>query len=173
MAAILTQPNDIKERLSLAYLTAVAARAGCEVHERKVDRNGIDATVRPIAGSPAGIDVQMKASSSVQWLKDEATLAFSLDTPTYDKLRREDTSFPQLLVLFEMPNDDSKWLVTKHPTTTLQHLAYWVDLYGKPPVEGEHTTIHFSSTNVFDSDAINAIIEKAHALALSGKSWSP
>jgi hypothetical protein len=47
--SITTLENDIKERLSIAYATAVAARAGCELTEVRVDRNGIDATVRAIS----------------------------------------------------------------------------------------------------------------------------
>ncbi len=30
---ITTSENDIKERLSIAYITAVAARAGCQVKQ--------------------------------------------------------------------------------------------------------------------------------------------
>jgi hypothetical protein len=45
---ITTVENDIKERLSIAYATAVAARAGCELTEVQVDRNAIDATIRAI-----------------------------------------------------------------------------------------------------------------------------
>jgi hypothetical protein len=52
LSAITTTVTDIQERLSLAYLTAVAAQAGCQVLETKVDRNGVDATIRPVAGAP-------------------------------------------------------------------------------------------------------------------------
>ena len=61
MKTIETATSDMKERLSLAYLTAVAARAGCQIGEPKVDRNGIDAPIKPISGAPVGLDVHMKA----------------------------------------------------------------------------------------------------------------
>jgi hypothetical protein len=60
---IATHANDIKERLSIAYVTAVAARAGCQITKLDVDKQSIDATVRPISGRKVSIDLQLKATS--------------------------------------------------------------------------------------------------------------
>ena len=62
--AISTSDNDIKERLSWAYLTAVAARAGCQITGFPVDKESVDATVRPVQGSSRQIDLQLKATSA-------------------------------------------------------------------------------------------------------------
>jgi hypothetical protein len=61
---VTTTENDIKERLSIAYVTAVAARAGCQLSEVRVDRNRIDGTISPISGARVKIDVQLKATSA-------------------------------------------------------------------------------------------------------------
>jgi hypothetical protein len=174
MSAITTEPADTQERLSLAYLTAVAARAGCQVLETKVDRNGIDATIKPIAGVTISIDIQMKSVSRDIRIEDGAILSFQLDRPTYDKLRRADVQSPQLLVVFEMPVDETLWLSVKSEerTTTLRHLAYWLDLRGKSEIDSASTSIHIPITNVFDHHLIASIIAEAHRQALEGRSWS-
>lgn len=172
MDTITTATTDIQERLSLAYITAVAARAGCQIIESKVDRNGIDATIRPIAGAPVQIDIQLKAVSSNIRINGGATLSFQLDTPTHDKLRRTDAQAPQLLVVYEMPAAQDLWLGVQPTMTTLQHAAYWIDLRGKPPVTTASTAVHLPAANLFDHKAIMDILDRAHARALDGLSWA-
>lgn len=172
MSAVTTVPTDIQERLSLAYLTAVAARAGCQVLETKVDRNGIDATIKPISGAPIGIDIQMKAVSTDIRIDDGQILSFQLDTPTYDKLRRNDAQAPQLLVVFEMPKDQESWLDVQPAMTVLRRAAYWLDLRGKQPATTASTAVHIPSSNLFDHHAIEQILHRAHSRALEGLSWA-
>ena len=88
---ITTLENDIKERLSIAYATAVAARAGCELTEVRVDRNGIDVTIRA-RGTKVKIDLQLKATSS--GLFDQEMIKFDLDVPGYNSLRSTLTMLP-------------------------------------------------------------------------------
>jgi len=170
MSAITTTATDIQERLSLAYLTAVAARAGCQVLEHKVDRNGIDATIRPIAGAPISMDVQMKSVSTDIRIHDGETLSFQLDRPTYDKLRRTDVLAPHLLVVFELPEDPQEWLDVP-PPLVLRNAAYWRILRGAPSVDTATTAVHIPSANLLDHHAIAKILEHAHARACEGRTW--
>jgi hypothetical protein len=62
--SITTADNDIKERLSVAYVVAVAPRAGCQVAEVLVDRNQIDVTISSIRGARVKIDAQLKSTSA-------------------------------------------------------------------------------------------------------------
>ena len=100
---ITTAENDVKERLSIAYVTAVAARAGCELMEVHVDRNGIDGTIRAIKGTPVKIDLQLKATSSP--IVEGDHVSFDLDVATYNALRTTVVQAPQLLVLLILPDD--------------------------------------------------------------------
>lgn len=170
MGAITTMSADIKERISFAYLTAVAARAGCEVHSTIVDRNGIDATIKPIQGASVSIDVQMKSVSRNIRIDGGRKLSYQLDAPTYNKLRRTDAQAPQLLVILEMPPDDIHWLSVP-PPLIIREAAYWCILRGEPPIETATTAVHLSEDQVFDHRAITAIIEHAHARAIEGQTW--
>lgn len=171
MCTITTVATDIEERLSLAYVTAVAARAGCQVAEPKVDRNGIDATIRPISGAPVQIDIQLKAVTTNIRINGGADLSFQLDAATYDKLRRTDVQSPQLLVVYEMPSEQDLWLAVEPEKAALQKGAFWVDLRGRLPVTTATTAIHLSGNSLFDHNAIRDILSQAHKLALKGLAW--
>jgi hypothetical protein len=170
LTTITTMPADVQERLSLAYLTAVAAQAGCQIQEFKVDRNGVDATIKPVAGAPIGMDVQMKSVTTNIRIDGGKALSFQLDTQTYDKLRRTDAQAPQLLVVLEMPKDRQKWLEVT-PPLVLRNAAYWRSLRGLPAVDTASTAVHIPSTNLFDHKAIVDILKQAHARAREGHTW--
>jgi hypothetical protein len=170
LTAITTTVTDIQERLSLAYLTAVAAQAGCQVLETKVDRNGVDATIKPIEGAPIEMDVQMKSVTRDIRIHGGDTLSFQLDTQTYDKLRRTDALAPRLLVVFEMPKDRQEWLEVT-PPLVLRNAAYWCSLRVRPAVDTASTAMHIPSANLFDHKAIVDILKQAHARAREGHTW--
>lgn len=170
LTTITTATADMQERLSLAYLTAVAAQAGCQVLEPKVDRNGVDAIVKPIAGAAISMDVQMKSATTSIRIDGGKALSFQLDARTYDKLRRTDAQAPQLLVVLEMPKDREEWLEVT-PPLVLRHAAYWRSLRGLPSVDTASTAIHLPSTNLFDHKAIAEILRQAHARAREGHTW--
>jgi hypothetical protein len=92
-----TDSNDIKERISLGVLTAIAGRAGCEVSEVKVDRNGVDATIKPIKGEPVYLDVQLKSSSCL--LRKNGNLIFDCPMNNYDSLRKDVVGTPRILLI--------------------------------------------------------------------------
>jgi len=106
---ITTVENDIKERLSIAYATAVAARAGCELTEVRVDRNGIDGTIRAIRGTRVKIDVQLKATSSPTF--DGNEVVYDLDVAGYNALRSTQIQAPQLLVILALSEKEAHWLL--------------------------------------------------------------
>ena len=117
-----------------------------------MDRNGVDAVVKPIEGAPIAMDVQMKSAARDIRIHDGATLSFRLDTRTYDRLRRTDAMFPQLLVVLEMPQDRHEWLEVM-PPLVLRNAAYWCSLRGRPPVDTASTAVHIPSRNLFDHKA--------------------
>lgn len=171
-ATITTSQTDVQERLSLAYLFAVAARAGCEILEPKVDRNCIDAIIRPISGAAVQIDVQMKATSQDLRLATSPVISFPLEVNRYDLLRRTDAIMPQLLLVYEMPPTPALWLNINSTETTLRHLAYWVDLRSEPAVTSSTTQVHVPLSNRFDSAAILDIMDRAYSRAKLGLTWA-
>ncbi len=98
--AITTSENDIKERLSVAYVTAVAAGAGCQVTKLDIDKTSIDAIVCPISGSKSQINLQLKATSTSLVVGGE--VKFVLPIKNYDDLRDTLSIVPHYLVVLEL-----------------------------------------------------------------------
>lgn len=157
---ISTLPNDVKERLSIAYITAIAARAGCQVTIAAIDKQSIDATIRPIQGRKFSIDLQLKATSQKCIEGDHVN--FNLPINNYDMLRDVHCTAPHYLVILVLDPDDALWLVSDDESLILRRCAYWVDLRGKPP--STNTTsikISIPRVNRFDVEALVKMLHSA------------
>ena len=162
-----TTTNDIKERLSLAFVTAIAGRIGCQVTETKIDRMGVDVTISAIRGTKAKIDVQLKATSSPVFVGSD--LKFDLDIPTYDHLRSTQIGSGQILVVVVLHEKDTRWLRTLNGGMSIRKNAYWVNLYGLPAATTTTTTrVALPLSNRFDEHSLRALFDLAHSRALSG-----
>lgn len=162
MPVITTPENDIKERLSIAFLTALAARAGCQIMEPKVDKNAIDAIVSPISGTSAKLDVQLKATAVPQY--DATHLLFDLPVHTYDKLRNENVQNPALLVVLVLPDDPAEWLGCSDAGVVLRKCAYWVNLAGQPATTNTTTQrVRLPIEQVLNVETMTNLFEKMDA----------
>ncbi|WP_296106377.1 DUF4365 domain-containing protein [uncultured Agrobacterium sp.] len=158
---IRTHTNDIKERLSVAYVTAVAARAGCQIIHLHVDKQSIDATVRPISGSKISVDLQLK-STSRDCLK-ENEISFPLPIKNYDDLRTSVSTALHFLVVLVLEPAELDWLVSDENSLLIKRCAYWVDLRGSPPVRNETSvTISIPRSQIFDVQALQIMMQKAY-----------
>lgn len=125
---ITTSTNDIKERLSIGVVTLVAARAGCEVNELKVDRESIDVTIRPVSGPPVAIDAQLKSSSGLT--REDGHILLDLPVKNYNDLRSEVVGIARILIVLDLIDDEDHWVSVADETLITKRLAYWIDLYG-------------------------------------------
>lgn len=130
--AITTSENDIKERLSVAYVTAVAAGAGCQVAKLDIDKTSIDAIVRPISGAKSQVNLQLKASSANLVVGDQLKIA--LPIKNYDDLRDPSGIIPHYLVVLELPQEPERWLHISPSELAIRGLAYYGSLFGLPAV---------------------------------------
>ena len=108
--------NEQKQQLSVAYVHAVAARAGYTCQVQTVDVDSVDLIIsasgkvheRSVTRSPR-LAVQLKASSSLKLQSEH--LVFPLPIKNYDDLRRE-MLVPSILVVLVLPKNPSHWLET-------------------------------------------------------------
>lgn len=158
-------PNDIMEELSLAYVRAVASRAGFAVEEVRRDRDSIDLRVHArgaLAGgdlhSPA-LAVQLK-STALDLPAGATGFPFDLKVKNYSDLIRT-TLIPSVLVVFLLPEDPTRWLSWSEEALVLRRSAYWRSLHGLPATRNESTVrVHLSRAQVFDGDAIRGLLEQ-------------
>jgi hypothetical protein len=130
--AITTSENDIKERLSVSYITAVAARAGCQVAKLDIDKTSIDAIVCPVSGPKSQVNLQLKATSERLVVDDQVKM--SLPIKNYDDLRDTSAIIPHYLVVLQLPPSSEEWLRITPSELAIRGGAFFGNLYGLPIV---------------------------------------
>lgn len=165
---IQTQLNDIKERISLGVLTAIAGRAGCEVSEVKVDRNGVDATIKPISGEPVPLDVQLKSSAILKRTSSE--LIYDLPIGNYESLRKTVTGTPRILLVLDLHQEQDHWWRFGTDEMSIKKQMFWYDLRGAPAISSkESTRIKIPLDQQFTASTLVALITKIHDNLSKGK----
>ncbi|MCY3810624.1 MAG: DUF4365 domain-containing protein [Gammaproteobacteria bacterium] len=136
--AILSEA-DRKERLSVAWLGAMAAMAGFASGPPEPDRDSIDLTLS--AGGPGRpkMDVQLKATSTPMVREDG--LHYELKRKNYDDLREADRMVPLILVVVQLPPNEAGWIDFSNERMVLRRKAWWASLKGAEGIEGKSKTV--------------------------------
>ncbi len=157
--------NEQKQQLSIAYVHAVAARAGYTCQFKNVDNDSIDLQVaarglvheRAVARSPM-IDIQLKATSLA--VLKERHLPFPLPVKNYNDLRAPAFT-PRVLVVLLLPEEDDRWLEQSEEAMITRHCAYWMTLLNKPETPNQTSvTVHVPRDQQFTVSALRLLMEK-------------
>ena len=161
MTAKLLTGTDQKERLSLVYVNALAVRAGFATSVPEPDRDSVD--VRVQAGGPyrPALDLQLKATAKLDG-PHAGFVRFRLSIKNYDDLRVV-TQTPRLLVVFELPTNESRWMTVTAEELVLRRRAYWVSLQqgSSERARQKTVTVRIPEGNVLDVDALQNLMERS------------
>jgi Domain of unknown function (DUF4365) len=165
MASSGMSENEQKQQLSVAYVHAVAARAGFACQVINLDDDSIDIQVaargkvhhRSVLRSPK-IDVQLKATSHD--LLSLNHLAFPLPIKNYDELRQE-ALVPRMLVVLVLPKDQNQWIEQSEEQMVSRRCAYWKSLLGQPETLNSATmTVHLPRDQCLTAEALRELMER-------------
>lgn len=163
MTETLLHVPDQKEGLSLVYVKALATRAGFVTSVPEPDRDSVDLRIQ--AGGPRrpALDLQLKATADLGAPRD-GFRPFRLTIKNYSDLRVK-TQTPRLLVVLELPADESRWMTVTSEELVLRRRAYWLSLQqGYEEVVGqETTTVRIPEDNVFDLEALRTLMERSRS----------
>jgi len=157
MTDALLSDNDRKEALSLAYLDALAGRAGYETARADFDRDSVDLIVKAGGGNFPQLGIQAKATSSPDWQEDG--LHFRLKRKNFDDLRAGRLC-PALLVVLELPADEREWLECTAESLVLRRSAVWLSLKGYPEIEGDSKVVVLPKDQRLDPDTLIALMAR-------------
>lgn len=164
-------PQKKKESLSLAYIRAVAAKAGVNVATFENDF-GIDLTLRQVSvrndsqgtryvDNGSAIDIQAKCSEKIEIESQE--VVYDLEAKTYNDLVQTDVANPRILVIMRVPHAENEWLKQSHDELVIKNCAYWISLLGKEPTENSQTIrIRIPITQQFTPEAIIGLFERVN-----------
>ena len=151
--------NMQMEQLSLAYIRAVAADAGCQVTRPDPDIDSVDGVLMASFGRRPRIEFQAKATT--QDVLSGDSIHFPLPVKNYDDLRAE-TRTPRILIVMLMPSDDTDRLTQNDYELSLRHCAYWQFLEGREPTRNTSSiTIAIPTTNIFSVERLTDLMERA------------
>ena len=157
-------PQHRQEALSLAYVTAVAARAGMTFSLPSHDY-GTDLWLHQVIETSGerrqtgqGFRIQLK-STTIATLEHDAVV-YDLDLRAYEMLRVGDDLYPLLLLVYVMPANEAEWLVQDETRLELRSCSYWMLLQGQPQTTNTTSVrIRIPRTNQFTSGALVRIMD--------------
>jgi hypothetical protein len=157
--------NEQKQQLSVAYVHAVAARAGYACQVINVDNDSVDVQLaargmvhqHAVLRSPR-VDIQLKATS--QPVLKESHLTFPLPIKNFNELR-EPVLVPRILVVFLLPEDDNLWLVQSEDAMITKHCGYWMALLDHSETKNRTSvTVHLPRDQQFTVSSLRTVMEK-------------
>lgn len=157
--------NEQKQQLSVAYVHAVAARAGYTCQVPSVDDDSVDVQIgakgyvhdRAVICSPR-LEIQLKATSSLQ-LKP-GSLSFPLGLKNFRELRVT-TAIPRLLVVLLLPKNPAEWLETSEECMISRQCAYWASLLGmKETSNFRKVSVRLPRSQQFNVEQLHRLMER-------------
>ena len=151
---------DKEEALSRAYAYAVAARAGYTTAWRNFDRDGVDLQINAGGAMRPALDIQLKATINLGSPRD-GYFRFPLKTNNYELLRI-DTQTHRILVVLDLPRDQSRWLTITLDELVLRRNAYWMSLKDHEESANQTSvTVYIPENQLFDADALRRLMERS------------
>lgn len=130
-------PTHVMERLSAAYINAVAASAGCSCSAPEGGQDyGTDFDLEPVSDTSNGSviirpGIKLQAKATITAVIEDGHIKYSISGRAYNKIvLANNNRRPTALVLYRMPIDQSLWLTRSDDHLRLSHSAYWDFLSG-------------------------------------------
>jgi Domain of unknown function (DUF4365) len=130
--------QTIEERLSVAHIQAIAARAGVPISKSDLDY-GVDGTFKAIirkgnrlTEEGYGLDFQLKASIRCQL--EPSHIRYDLEVKTYNDLvdrHQSQPAMPCILLLKVLSINEADWLSADEDGVFLGGACYWAYLEGE------------------------------------------
>ncbi len=112
------------------------------------------------------IDLQLKATRNLS-ASQGGQHRFALKRRNYDLLRL-DVQTPRVLVVLDLPDDESEWMTMTACELVLRRRAYWLSLHGWAETDNRvSVTVGIPTENVFDVENLGALMERSRRGAVT------
>jgi hypothetical protein len=165
-AGLLTREHT-QESLSIAYVHALAGKAGVNVNIRETHDYGVDGMFRQIANfngrrvaTGTAVDFQLKAT--VRWEHRDAHVIYDLDADAFNNLVARTHGIYFVLILLCLPTLDADWLASTESQLVLRNCCYWYKPEGQALTENTSTKrVHIPRTNLLTAESIQDLLRDA------------
>ncbi len=157
-----------KEEFQYAYVCALAAHAGLNRGEFRVDDDSIDVTFQVKGHFGLGrirspmIQIQLKCSS--QDLIADDLIKFPLKIKNYNDLRGDEVVVPRYLAVLLVPDDLDQWIANHDDHIALFKSCHWLSLRHYGPTDNEASvTVDVPLTQRLTSATLLQMMDRASA----------
>ncbi len=151
---------DRQEALSVVYVKALAARAGYVTAQFDFDRDGIDMEIKAGGQMRPTIGIQLKATTNLG-KAENGYFTFPLKRRNFDLLRTQ-TQTPRLLVVLDLPKDESQWLTVTVGELVLRRSAYWLNLRRESETANQHSiAVKIPEANLLNVESLCALMDQS------------
>lgn len=156
--------EHIQERLSVAYVSAVVAKAGFSLWPGPSTEYGTDGLIQRIRklpngqfhGTGDGVMIQIKATIRSEIKATEVIYDMKIDA--YNTLANWEGDLPCILVLLCLPRNINDWLYLDEDKLLLKRCCYWTQICDPPSKNGSQHRIRIPRTKIFDADAVSYLM---------------
>ena len=156
-------PNSaVKERVSVAYVSALAALARLSTYRPEPDFDSVDMGIQSRGNFRGTFEIQLKATTRLGAPDATGLYHFGISKKNHDDLIQTMIQIPRILVVLDLPETQSEWGEVTVDGLILRKRAYWVNLKGEPESDNvRKVTVKIPDNNIFDLHAIGRLIKKA------------
>lgn len=130
-------PTHVMERLSTAYINAVAASAGCSCSAPEGGQDyGTDFDLDAVSDTESGAviirpGISLQAKATITAVIESDHIKYRIKGRAFNKVVTANAHRrPTALVLYRMPRDQELWLTRSDDHIRLSHSAHWDFLSG-------------------------------------------
>lgn len=165
---MLIKPH-IKERLSMAYVDAIAGRAGVNL-TRSLHDYGVDGTFHPIKKTSygytsAGFTVEFQTKATTNWQVVGTDVVYDLSAKAYnDMVGRDPCETPLVIIVMCLPPLDAQWLRQSEKAALMKRSCYWYwEPHGALTQNRSTVRIAIPRANFLDVAGLQKLLQGAEA----------
>lgn len=157
--------EHMKERLSIAYVSAVAAKAGVACRPTTAPEYGTDAylvRINHVNGKyvETGWILNCQVKSTSNWEIQSTQIAYDMDVDDFNKLAEWDGATPCILILFCVPDGLDKWLTVDEDELIVKQCCYWTKISEPPTTNKSKKRVFVPRSQLLTPDTINDLLER-------------
>lgn len=158
-------PEHMKERLSMAYVSAVAARAGVACRPTTAPEYGTDlhlVKINYVNGKFVDtgwiLNCQVKSTSNCELQATQ--IVYDMEVDAFNKLAEWDGAGPCILVLFCLPDGLDNWLSVDEDELILKRCCYWTKITEPPTTNKSKKRIFIPRSQLLTPDTVVTLLEQ-------------
>lgn len=157
--------THVQESLSVAYVSAILAKAGYLFWPQPATEYGTDGIIQRIRKLPngsfrgTGDSVMLQIKACINSEERDTEIVYDMKIDAYNKLAEWEGDNPCILILCCLPRDAEQWLNHSEDMLVLKRCCYWKHITEPPSPNKGQQRITIPRQQVFDINAVDQIFE--------------